>query len=82
MQVLVSPRLAIGEMAIPIELQKTLRGEQVLAFGSGPSDPDRFVIFTTEETWIYWKLTLSGMKTVLSNAALVCFINYSLFVVW
>ncbi len=32
-----------------MELQQTLRGENFLAFDSGSDDPDRFLLFTTEE---------------------------------
>ncbi|KAF7692959.1 hypothetical protein CDIK_2353, partial [Cucumispora dikerogammari] len=39
----------IGNYDIPIEITKTRKGDQFLHFDSGPSDPERILIFTTEE---------------------------------
>ncbi len=47
-QGLVNPQ-TVGDIAIPIQLQNTQRGEHFLAFDSCPSDPHRFLMFTTEE---------------------------------
>ncbi len=47
-QDLVNPQ-TLGEKSVSLELQKTLRGENFLAYDSGSDDAERFLIFTTEE---------------------------------
>ena len=39
----------IKEMSIPIELQRTIRGDTFLAYDSGPDDVERMLLFTTED---------------------------------
>ncbi len=40
---------SIRDIAIPMELQQTLRGQNFLAYDSGSDNPDRFLLFRTEK---------------------------------
>ena len=47
--VLIPNPATLREINVPEELRRTLRGDVFLMHDSGPDDPDRFLIFATQE---------------------------------
>ena len=66
---------SLSEIAIPMELQNTLRCQKLLAYDSGSDDTDRLQLL--KKTWTYLKSTQLGMQMAHSKAVQVYFIRFT-----